>query len=107
MALLDWGATPGCISNNDVANIKCLEPLLANVVSAIIALAGVGFFVMLLIGGFNFLFSMGDAKKLEAAQHTITNAVIGLVVIVAGYLILRTIEVFTGVPVTNFQVITN
>ena len=92
---------------DDVASIKCIEPLLINIIGAIVSLAAVAFFVMLLVGGFNFLFSGGDPKKLEGAKNTLTYAVTGLVVIVAGYLILKTVEVFTGVNVTNFQIITN
>lgn len=91
----------------DVASLKCIEPLIVNLIGAIVSLAGVAFFVMLLVGGFNFLFSGGDPKKLETAKGTLTYAIIGLVVIVAGFLILKTIEVFTGVNVTNFQIITN
>jgi hypothetical protein len=88
----------------DVATIKCLEPLFTNVVNMIVALSGVGLFLMLVIGGFNFLFSGGDQKKLEMARGTITNALMGLVLLVAAYLILKTIEIFTGVQVTKFQV---
>jgi Type IV secretion system pilin len=87
-----------------VASIKCLESLFSHVVQALVALAGVALFIMLLVGGFTFLFSGGDQKKLEAAKGTITNAIIGLVIIVCAYLILRTIQTFTGVTVTEFQV---
>lgn len=86
------------------ATIKSFETLFGNVVQAAAALAGVALFVMLLVGGFKFLFSGGDEKQLEAARGTVTNAIIGLVVIVVAYLILRTIEVFTGVKVTEFNV---
>ncbi|KKU88047.1 hypothetical protein A3A64_04645 [Candidatus Gottesmanbacteria bacterium RIFCSPLOWO2_01_FULL_48_11] len=101
-------AWTGCFENianaQDVATIKCLEPLFQNIISAAISLAGIALFIMLLIAGFNFLFAGGDQKKLEAAKGTLTNAIIGLVVIVAAYLILRTIGVFTGVDVTTFTI---
>lgn len=98
----------GCFENlpnaNQVATIRCLEPLFKNVVTAVVSLSGVALFIMLLIGGFNFLFSGGDQKKLEKARGTITNAIIGLVIIVSAYLILRTVSVFTGVNVTQFNI---
>lgn len=101
----------GCFSDvasgGDVATIKCLEPLFKNLVGAIVALAGIALFIMLIVGGFNMLLSGGDQKKLEAAKGTITNAIIGLVVIVVAYLILLTIKEFTGVDVTTFQVFIN
>lgn len=69
------------------------------------ALTGVALFVMLVIGGYNFLLSGGDQKKLEAARGTLTNAVIGLVVIVAAYLIIKIVSLFTGVDtVTQFTI---
>ena len=86
------------------ATIYCLESLFGSVVGAIVALAGVALFIMLVIGGFRFLFSGGDQKQLDAARGTITNAIIGLVVIVTAYLILSTIKVFTGVDVTTFTI---
>jgi len=104
MALIDWKSTPDCIVN-DAATLKCLEPLFANLVSVITALAGVVLFVMLLVGGFNFLFSGGDQKKLEAARGTLTTAIAGLVVVVAAYLILLVIASLTGVEgILQFQI---
>ncbi len=88
----------------DVVTIHSLETLFSNVVQAAAALAGIALFIMLLVGGFKFLFSGGDQKQLEGARGTVTNAIIGLAVIAVAYLILRTIEVFTGVQVTNFSV---
>ena len=97
-----WGS---CAPDN-VATFACIEPLFTNLVWGLIALAGVGLFVMLTIGGFSMLLSGGDPKKLEKARGTLTNAIIGIVIIVTSYLIIRTIGLFTGI--TNlgvFQVI--
>lgn len=88
----------------DVATIQSLQTLFGNAVRAVVSLAGIALFVMLVIGGYNFLFSTGDQKKLEQARGTITNAVLGLVIIVAGYIIMRVIEIFTGVNVTKFTI---
>jgi hypothetical protein len=87
----------------EVATIQCVGPLFESLVRSVTALAGVGLLIMLLIGGFNFLFSGGDPKKLEQARGTITQAVIGLIIMSIAYLILLTIEKFTGVTVTIFN----
>jgi hypothetical protein len=58
---------------------------------------------MLLVGGFNFLFAAGDQKKLESARGTLTQAIVGIVIMTVAFLILRTIEIFTGVNVTTLQ----
>ncbi len=92
------------VANADgVATIKCLVPLFENLIKGVLALSGVALFVMLVVGGYNFLLSGGDPKKLEAARGTLTNAVIGLVVIVLAFLIIKTIALFTGAPVTKFE----
>jgi heme/copper-type cytochrome/quinol oxidase subunit 2 len=102
-AAVDWNATLGG-PDKDVATFKSLEPLFTNIVQAVVALVGVALFVMLLVAGFKYLFSGGDPKKLEAAKGTLTNAIIGVVVIVSAYIILKLIAVFTGVDVTTFKV---
>lgn len=107
--MADWSQTPDCLLTNvkgaeGVATIKCLEPLFQNLVNAIIALSGIALFIMLIVSGYNFLFSGGDQKKLEKARATITHAIIGLVVIACAYLILVIINVFTGVDVTKFRI---
>lgn len=101
-AAVEWSSEEGCIVD-EAATIRCIVPLFKNVVMGVLALSGVALFVMLLVGGFNLLLYGGDQKKLETAKGTLTNAVIGLVVIVAAYLIIRTVEVTTGAPVTKFQ----
>lgn len=93
----------GCMVQ-DAATFKCLEPIFGNVVQALTALVGVAVFVMFVVGGFSFLMSAGDQKKLEKARGTLTNAIIGVVVIVVAYLVLLTIKALTGVDVTKFTV---
>ena len=88
----------GCTwDNGGVANIACLNILFANLIRALVMLAGVALFIMLLIGGFKYLTSGGDAKKAESGRSTIMWAIIGLVVMISSYAIIRAIEMFTGV----------
>lgn len=92
----------------DVATIESLESLFSNAITAIVSLSAVALFLMLVIGGFSFLYSGGDQKKLEQARGTLTNAIIGLVVIVSAYLILRIVGAITGLNnLTIFQIKTN
>jgi len=98
-------ATLDTYGNTGVATIQSLQTLFTNVLSVVVALAGVALFIMFVVSGFTFLFSGGDPKKLEQARGTLTNAIVGLVVIVAAYLILRLIGVFTGYTnITKFSV---
>ena len=86
------------------ATIQCLVPLFESLVKAVVSLGGVALFLMLLVGGFNFLFSGGDPKKLEQARGTVTQAIVGIIIMSLAYLILLTIQRFTGVNVTEFSV---
>jgi hypothetical protein len=102
----DWGACVqgGTGADPGAATIQCLEPLFVNVVNGIASLAGVALFIMVVVSGFTFMTSGGDPKKLEQAKGAFTNALIGLVVMVVAYLILRTISIFTTTPVTTFTI---
>lgn len=89
--------------DKDVATIQSLGSLFKNSVNGLTAFAGVVLFATVVGAGFTFLFSGGDAKKLEKAKSAFTYAVIGLVVIVSAYLIISLIQVFTGATVTEFN----
>ena len=93
-----------CLQDGDVVTIQCLEPLFRNVVTGIAALVGIALFIMILGSGFRYLTSAGDSKKLEAASGSLTNAIVGVVLMAVGYLILKTITIFTGVDVTVFSI---
>lgn len=92
-----WG--PECVSNLDpqVATIQGFECVFRNVVSVVTVLAGLALFIMLLMGGLKYLTSGGDPKAQEQAKNTLTYAILGMVLIVAAYLILNFISTFTGI----------
>jgi TRAP-type C4-dicarboxylate transport system permease small subunit len=57
------------------------------VVNAVLSLLAIIFIVLIVLGGFRWMTSAGNATKIETAKETITNAVIGLVVVLAAYAI--------------------
>ncbi|OGM14712.1 hypothetical protein A3D84_00480 [Candidatus Woesebacteria bacterium RIFCSPHIGHO2_02_FULL_42_20] len=81
----------------NASTLKDLETVFGFLIQSVLALAGVVFFIMLIAGGFKFITSGGDPKKVAEAQGVLTWAVGGLVFIAIAYLILRLIAVFTGV----------
>lgn len=108
----DW--TPGkCYQNftinnnvNKVATLEGIECLFSNVVSVVLALAGITLFIMLLNGGFKFLTSGEDQKQLEAAKGTLTHAIIGLLLLVFAFVIIQLISNVTGVVgIQNFKIV--
>ncbi len=91
----------------ETADIACLEPLFGRVVGVVASLAGIVLLIMLIVGGYKYLISGGDPKKLEAAKGTLTSAFLGLVLIVASYIILNIIANFTGLTeLTQFKIVT-
>ena len=63
--------------------IPTLGDLIGNLIRIIFFIAGLFAIFMLLLGGFEWVSSGGDDKKLSSARGKIINAVIGLVVMVA------------------------
>lgn len=88
----------------DVATLKGLEAIFANIITIALTLAGLAFFVMLIVGGFQYLTSGGEVEATTKARKTLTYAFFGLVLVVAAFLILKLIEVFTGVTLTEFKI---
>jgi TRAP-type C4-dicarboxylate transport system permease small subunit len=90
--------------SGDVATIQGFEWIFQNIISIALELAGVVFFIMILIGGFKYLTAGGDPKSAESAKKTLTYAVAGLVVLALAFLILTLIKKITGVNITEFNV---
>ncbi|MBI3443296.1 hypothetical protein HY008_01365 [Candidatus Woesebacteria bacterium] len=79
-----------------------LQGVFAGIVASVLALAGIAFFIMFIVGGFNWLTSGGNPEKVGKARNTLTYAIGGLVLIALAFLILRFIAVFTGVDAILF-----
>jgi len=87
---------------NDIASIQGLECLFFNILQVVVLLAGLAFLFMFISGGFKYLFSSGEQKSVAAASSTLTMAFIGIVGIIASWLILSFIQKFTGIKITEF-----
>jgi len=86
----------------EVATIQGFECIIIQILNLAVHLAGIAVFIMLIIGGFRYLTSGGDPKAAESARKTITYAIFGLALILISWFILRFIEEFTGITVTQF-----
>ena len=85
------------------AKFSDLETVFQSLVSAILGFAGITLFILLVVGGFKYITSGGDPKAVEGAKHTLTYAIMGLVVLLLSYLVLVLIKTITGAPVTDFK----
>src|SRR3989344_5375996 len=78
------------------------------IIQFILVAAFVAAFVFLLIGGIRWILAGGDEKAVAGARGTITAALIGLVIVLVAYAIIRLVEIFfnvnivtTGVTIPN------
>lgn len=60
---------------------------IANIIRWILGILGTVFFVIIVLQGYLYMVSSGDASKTAAATGAITNAVIGLLIIMGAFLI--------------------
>ena len=77
---------------------------ITKIVSAVIGFmtiaAGIWFLIQFMIGGFNWITSGGDKAKLQSARDRLTNAFIGLIIVVAAWSILALAGAFFGIDFT-------
>lgn len=98
---MDWNSiVPGCVVG-DVATLNCLPALFQNVVKAALLFAGAVALFLIIISGLKFITSAGDPKQVEGAKHTMTYAIIGLIIILTSFLIINLIANITMKGNTN------
>lgn len=73
-------------------------------VFAILAIAGIVFFFMLVLGGLRWILSGGDKANTEAARNQITAALIGLIIVFSAWAIANLIDQIFGINVLNFEI---
>ncbi len=86
----------------DPAGVLQLQQLITRIINLAAALAFLALLVMFIYAGFKYLTSNGDPKALQSAHQTVIWAVLGVIFLVLAWLILKLIEAFTGVQVTQF-----
>lgn len=84
---------------NQVVNISNVPNIVRGIIQFILIVAFVGAFIFLLIGGIRWIMAGGDEKAVAGARGTITAALIGLVIVLVAYAIIRLIEIFFKVSI--------
>lgn len=78
----------------------CIPQVIGQVVSAGLGILGALFLILIMYGGAQYMLAGGDMKKVESAKNTITNAIIGMLVVAASYAIatfvINTVSGVTG-----------
>ena len=91
---------PGYLTGNYYsASGSGLAALIGNLIDVIMIVAGIAFFVYLAMGGLRYITAGGDVKQTQEAGKQITNAVIGLAIVVGSFAITRIIERVLGISI--------
>lgn len=65
------------------------EVMVSAIISLALSLMGAIFLVLAIYGGYNWMTARGNEEQVEKAKKTITNAVIGLIIVLAAYAMVR------------------
>ena len=86
---------------SNIAGINNLLVVVRGIIRFILVVAFIVAFVMLLVGGVRWILAGGDEKAVGSARNTITAALIGLVIVLVAYAIIRLVEVFFNVNIVT------
>ena len=81
--------------------INNILSVLRAVIQFILVVAFVLAFIFLLIGGIRWITAGGDEKGVASARNMITAALIGLVVVLVAYALIRLVEIFFSVNIIS------
>ena len=84
---------------NTIRPINNIVNVLRGVIQFILVVAFVLAFIFLIIGGIRWIVAGGDEKGVAGARGMITAALIGLVIVLVAYAIIRLVEIFFGVNI--------
>ena len=65
--------------------LTSIPTAIGKVVGAILAFVGIGFFILMIYGGFLWMFARGNEQEVTKAKDLIQSAVIGLIIVLAAY----------------------
>lgn len=85
------------------AKFSDIEKVVQNIIGLLTPFAAIALLIMLVVGAFKFLTSGGDPKAVAGARSTLTYAIIGVILIIVSFLVLKLIEALTGAPVTTVE----
>src|SRR3989304_1383626 len=84
----------------DVSEFSIID-IVRGIIQFILVVAFVLAFIMLLIGGIRWITAGGDEKAVASARNMITAALIGLVVLLVAYALIKLVETFFGVNIIS------
>lgn len=82
---------PTAAGTDPVPTDTKITDILIRIIQILLAVAGLIAVIFLIVGGFRYITAAGNEETAEAAKKTITNAIIGIVVIILAFVIVRVV----------------
>ncbi|MCL5797168.1 MAG: hypothetical protein M1366_00015 [Patescibacteria group bacterium] len=94
------------ISVSTPPNLKIVDPgkLIGGIIGLILVVSALAAFIFLIWGGFGWITSGGDKAGVEAAQHRIQAALLGLFIVFAAWAIMLVAGQFLGFNLQNLSI---
>jgi hypothetical protein len=73
--------------------------LTSRIMTFAIVAAGLYFFVRLISSGYGYLTSLGDPAKVASSTKELTNAIVGLVIVVTAFFIMQLLQSVLGIKI--------
>lgn len=86
---------------DSIAKIGCLPFYLGNVINGLFALSGIAAVILIIISGIRLLVSGGDPVAVAKARRSLFYSILGFVIVLGSFLILRVISFVTGAECIN------
>jgi|SRR3989344_7319090 len=84
-----------------IGNLGCLPYYLSNIINGVFALSGIIAVILITLSGIRLLVSGGDPIKVEKAKKSLTYAVIGFIIVLLSFFILKVVSLITGAECIN------
>lgn len=95
---------PGLSPASAGAGESSFAAIIQVIITWMFVIAALLFFAYFLIGGIRWITSGGDKNSIESARSSITQALIGLVVISALYVIVKLLEALLGIKLLELTI---
>lgn len=86
------GPFPTLVGTQGKIRFESLGDVLSLALQYVFPVAGFLLFILIVVGGFQWLTSAGDPKKIEGARNRITYAVVGFILLVASYWLVKIVN---------------
>jgi len=86
------------IFGTGLASTRTLPELILAIIQLMLFFAGAIAVLFVIIGGFLYMTAGGNEEQAEKGQKALTNAVIGIIIVIMSYAIIRVVQNTVGAP---------